>query len=881
MRTNIARDETDFVGRSAAVESVESALQEHTLVTLVGPGGIGKTRLSREVGIRAVENMDEVWFVDMSATDHGLRQAVAGVTGVPQAEDLENALQHRGRVLLILDNVDQILDESYDFTNAFQVECPDLRVLATSRERINSANEYIYRVERLNSENSQLLFRSRAQRGGSNVEDEELDPLLEALDGYPLAIELAASRVGILSIATIRERLEHDLSILRSKARDLPERHRTMLAAVESSWELLDPEEREVMQQLSVFPGAFDLEAAESIVTSDAWVGDVLESLVDRSLLQTLRDDEGRVRFELPHFMRVFCRQRIDPDELLALNDRHGMHYSNLDPCPPGDVENLYVAARRVSSRDLMAECVFACEYTAKITGGFGRYRDLAHELLDQLSDECSFARALLLRCRALANLGMRRLNSALVDAKAAVECARELKDEPVLAHSLPTLGMTYLELGEVNRAKELLSEALDLAQKRSLRDVEVLVRQKLGIVLFISGEPMEAEDEVRKSWRLGENIGDTYEAARAMATLAVIKKETGNPGDARRFFERALESLGILDDRVTSALTRINLADLLVQMERPDEAEPHYREALNVARSTGDRLRQSAALLGLVESGASNEQEEVANWLHEAANCLEAIDAYAERTRAWLTYAVYELGRQQPALALTALRRGEEAVQALEHDWSMGLLTAYRAIAHAALSDSAAAKKDLKRVEKYWSNPDCHMIAKDLHIFEELVNHLLTGVPIDLEAWRLRADEIAGDPRMRTPMWVQHNHVRTLLALYRKLSSGSTVRFQMARDGRTIIGLDGEEHDFSRRGPLRRIMLALAEAAVAKPGVCLSTEELVEAGYPDEVMTYESGRTRIYAAIGRLRKMGLEDSIDTRDEGYLIPPEITVEWID
>jgi predicted ATPase/DNA-binding SARP family transcriptional activator len=298
---------TSFVGRDEDLRRVVKWLRESRLVTLIGPGGTGKTRLAVEVAHR---EPGEVAFVDLSATTDvaralldgvGLREAGLLSAGPVSVEErLRAALATRDTVLVV-DNCEHVVDEAARVLGGILAACPDVRVLATSREPLGITGEILNPVTALDDEAATRLFLDRAQavRPGFNAEQDVIAEVCRRLDGIALAIELAAARVRSLPIAEIAARLGDRFRLLSRGSRTAAPRHRTLHAVVEWSWDLLTGAERDLAARFTVFCGGAALDAVTAVTESDV---DTLSSLVDKSLVEVVDD-----RYRMLDTIRAFC----------------------------------------------------------------------------------------------------------------------------------------------------------------------------------------------------------------------------------------------------------------------------------------------------------------------------------------------------------------------------------------------------------------------------------------------------------------------------------------------------------------------------------------------------------------------------------------------
>jgi predicted ATPase/DNA-binding SARP family transcriptional activator len=358
---NLPAQLTSFIGRESELELVGGLLRNARLVTLTGPGGAGKTRLAQECGARVGElAADGVWFVPLAAVADGANVpqavltalggegtlslaeiAIDGVEALTPRERLHALLADR-EMVLILDNCEHVLDAVAELIDRVLSAAPGVRVLATSREPLALTGETLCPVASLAlppDEESALeyaairLFVERAAsvRPGFRLTPANVAPVVRicrALDGIPLAIELAAARLRSLSAQQVADRLDDRFRLLSSGSRTALPRHQTLRAIVDWSWELLSPAERTVLARLSVFAGGAPPEAAAHVCATEI---DVIASLVDKSLVVAQEDDAGEVRYRLLETVRAYAAERLEESgERARIRDAHAAHFTAL-----------------------------------------------------------------------------------------------------------------------------------------------------------------------------------------------------------------------------------------------------------------------------------------------------------------------------------------------------------------------------------------------------------------------------------------------------------------------------------------------------------------------------------------------------------------------
>ncbi|MEU8928816.1 BTAD domain-containing putative transcriptional regulator [Streptomyces sp. NPDC048409] len=332
---------TSFVGREPELDAVRSELRGARLVTLTGPGGSGKTRLAEE----AAAGLPQAWLVELAPLDRpeavpgavvsalGLRETVllTNELAPPQADPTALLIEYCARrsLLLILDNCEHVIEAAAALAETLLTHCPDLTILATSREPLGVPGESVRPVEPLAPEQAHRLFEERAAvaRPGAPGDRTAVDEICRRLDGLPLAIELAAARLRLLTPRQIADRLDDRFRLLTSGSRTVLPRQQTLRAVVDWSWDLLDEGERTVLREVSVFAGGWDLTAAEAVCTGP--VADLVGALVDKSLVVAAPDGPdgtGGMRYRMLETIHEYAVERAAevPGLRAAAERRHG-----------------------------------------------------------------------------------------------------------------------------------------------------------------------------------------------------------------------------------------------------------------------------------------------------------------------------------------------------------------------------------------------------------------------------------------------------------------------------------------------------------------------------------------------------------------------------
>jgi predicted ATPase/class 3 adenylate cyclase len=577
--TNLPAERTSFIGRRQERAEVSALLEAARLVTLTGPGGTGKTRLALRV---AADHLDRfaggVFFVDLSpVTDPAVvLSEIARPLGVVEApgRDLVEVLaehldsEHR---LLVLDNLEQ-LSGAFPVIGGLLDRAPSVRILATSRIPLRLSGEHEYHVrplplpgreeladlDRLSTCESVALFveRAAAVQPAFRITETTAPAVAEItarLDGLPLALELAASRVKVLSPNALAKRLEQRLPLLTGGARDVPERQRTLRSAIEWSHDLLDPDERRLFARLAVFAGGWSLESAEAVCDSDFDVLEALSSLVDASLVRR-RESDGEVRFRMLETIREFATERLAASgEEDDLRRRHARHYRDLAEAAEPHLtlgDSTTTLTRLEEEHDNLraamdwAEQEGDAETIVRIASalwGFWRRRGYLAESrarLERLVDLPAVREQGRLRAMALGALGSISYWQQDYERMAplyqeALDIARELGDQRLLAEALHNASFIRIASGHPGQDAGLAQEALAAAQAAGDSLLEGRIRISLAYQHIIQGDPARAVVALREALALHQRLGERMSLGETLMALAAVEYATGDPVSA------------------------------------------------------------------------------------------------------------------------------------------------------------------------------------------------------------------------------------------------------------------------------------------------------------------------------------------------------------
>ena len=591
---NLVRPTTALFGRVNEMARLRARIAGGRIVTLIGPGGVGKTRLAVETALEvASEWVDGVWLVDLASLDDAglLPEAIAAVLGVPPSPGRDrwvDVLEHLAsrRALLVIDNCESFLAACADRLAALRAACPSVAILATSLEPLRVAGEHVQRVPPLalppegqaverGAEGSPavqlLLDRARAVRPQLDLAGSELDAavaICRHLDGLPLAIEIAAAHAGHLSLDEILAGLADRFRLLRTQSRSLPERQRTMEAVLDWSYRLLDADERAALRRLSVFAGSFSPDGALAALGADLRRPELVWTLVDKSLaVAHLTDNETRYR--LLETVRVYAAR----------------------------------AAEASSETASVARSV-AAWYLARLGPGHAPDRAWISEVREELDNLRAVATVLAASDQPVAQelaWTVGRFHDAVQQFRTGILDTGRLVDElrapsPARVALLTLLADLHLRVGEVEPARRLVAEADELRTAVGAASWDdVGVERTLGEIARRSGD-------LRGAVAIADQTLAGPVSARGRGRMANLRGiallALGDRREAMASFMEELaayEQLGF-DAQVASA--NGNVAEVALQLGDLHVAAAHQRSCLLLAIATGQPLMVAYSLM-------------------------------------------------------------------------------------------------------------------------------------------------------------------------------------------------------------------------------------------------------------------------------------------
>ena len=645
-QSNLPVPATPFLGREAELAEVSDWLgrPDVRMLTLTGPGGTGKTRLALQAAADAADEFPAgVWWVPLAPLrDPGLvLESVATALGA--SGDLAEHIGDR-RLLLLLDNFEHLMPAGADLSPVLAA-CPNLTVVVTSREPLRLAAEHEYAVDALNGSDAVELFLTRAVVARRDfAANGEVALICERLDNLPLAIELAAARVKVLSPRALLERLGQRLPLLAGGARDLPERQRTLRATIEWSHELLNAEEQRLFARLAVFRGGWTLEAAEAVVDADL---DTVQSLVDKSLVR-VRPESGR--FWMLETIREFAAERLEASgESADLYRRHGEFLlalgRSLEPHLPvttewldavaADYDNIRAALDRLPGQ---GETQLALEL-AESVWRFWKMRGSPNEAWQRLEHLLSFdPRPTPARGHALNAISGFGVDSAAETAspaagtgyaEEALAIHRANGDAWGIARATLMLGYIAIESGDFERARPLFEETVRLMTELGYEHQVGLAVFNLSWALEELGEPERAAALDRENLERARATGNTALERMALDAVAGSEHDAGRHEQAlemKRASLRISRDLGDVQHTLDS-LSRVAVTQ--ARLDRPALAAELLSASLALHDEVGipvplyQQRRRDELRASLEDSLSEGELREA--WERGAALALEA----------------------------------------------------------------------------------------------------------------------------------------------------------------------------------------------------------------------------------------------------------------
>jgi predicted ATPase/class 3 adenylate cyclase len=665
---NLPAERDAFVGRQASLEDLRQRFSTGRLVSLLGIGGTGKTRLAAHFGWQSLDRFPGgVWFCDVTQarTLDGILHAVAEGLDVPlgkedAATQLGHAIAGRGRCLVIIDNFEQVARYAEETVGRWLSRASAAHFLVTTREVLGLPGEHVVALAPLPTSDGADLFMRRAEAAKpgfapGTADVEAIAPLVQLLDGMPLAIELAAARVSVMPPRQLLVRMTDRFKLLSSSGRRM-DRQATLRGVFDWSWELLSLADKATLAQLSVFEGGFTLEAVEAVLDLSAypdapWPPDALQSLVHKSLVRQVTD----TRFDLLVSVQEYAAEHLrtegryagsGPDAQRAAEACHGTHFAGLEESAAfaegvEDLDNIVSACRRATARgdsDMAVKALqlawaglyrrgpfrAGVELAALVAGMPNLAPDNAArvdlvagsalsacgkrtEARTKLHSALTAARAMADReceCRILEHLAFLDflaglLDSARSDAESSLRIARELKNAQLQGRAENTLGHIEWTLGRWASGIAHYEAALALA--REARDAR-LVGSVLGNLANQAelGNMEKARSYNEAALAVARDIGDRRLEGNTLSNLGLMHHVQGDAPKALDHLDASLKVARDIGHPLLECIVLCNLGMVHHSLGHYDDAREHFEAALVIARDSADR-RSEGQILGYV----------------------------------------------------------------------------------------------------------------------------------------------------------------------------------------------------------------------------------------------------------------------------------------
>ncbi|PBC35055.1 protein kinase [Rhodococcus sp. ACS1] len=635
-RGNLPAELTTFIGRRHDLATTKKLLADSRLVTLIGIGGVGKTRLATKVAAESQRAFaDGVWLIELGElTDGNFLVDTAAVTlGIaerPAQNRLHGLIEHlRSRqCMLVLDNCEHLVEATAAFAETLLKSCPDLRILATSREPLGIGGEAIQRVQPLatpdvrrarsmstmSQYDAVTLFLARAtttlpEFHLTEVNWKQVAHICRQLDGLPLAIELAAVRLRAISVDQIHTKLTDRYKLLSRSRRGAPTRQQSLRLCIDWSHDLCTPQERTLWSRLSVFAGSFELDAVEAICTDGDDVQNVLDiiaSLVDKSIL--IREGDGlTVRYRMLETLREYGREKLnEAEDIIAQRRRHSDWYRQM----AREAEADWVSARQL-------------KWLLRLDREQPNLRDaLQFRITQREPDAIGFAAALypFWFSRGLLSEGRRWLDSALStdDGQHQADTVRALcaqsvlagrqgdlsageqllsaagiatnhvDDEITQAHLHHAEGMHALYSGTIQTAATSFAAALTVLHNHPTPFLRISTLQGLGLASGLLGDTEQAIARNEEALALSADLGESVYRARSFWVLGLQVWQLGNPDRATGLLGQGLRMARVVDDPLSAAWCLEALAWIAAKTDRAEHAAQLMGAAEGLWESVG-----------------------------------------------------------------------------------------------------------------------------------------------------------------------------------------------------------------------------------------------------------------------------------------------------
>ncbi|MCX6380393.1 MAG: tetratricopeptide repeat protein [Armatimonadetes bacterium] len=680
---NLPPPSTNFVGREHVLAEIREHLSGAQLLTLTGTGGCGKTRLSLQVAQEWLDRTrDGVWFIELApiANPSLVPRTVAQVLGIKDqpgksvTDTVLDALS-RSNVILMLDNCEHLIEACVLFVRQIVNQCPQVRILASSREPLGLVGEIVYRVpslsvpklnaplEEAQQSEAVALFHDRAVQQDPNFQlsRENIASVVQIchrLDGIPLAIELAAARIRSLEAQVIATRLDNRFRLLSGGSRTSLPRQQTLRALIDWSYDLLHEEERSLLCRTSVFTGGWTLEAMEQVCSGDDILPEeikpLLSSLIDKSLVMPDERD-GKTRYRLLETVRQYGLDKLmERGEGILLRERHRDHYLQL---------SVKSAPLLLGSEQATALYSLEAEH------------DNIRRALEWCLGDMEGAHQSLQFGANLWRFWM--MHAHLFEGRAYLKEALEQvsadRASPDFANTLIGAGVLAWCQGDPEEASEYLKESLQLLRALGDKQGEASALNNLGLVVMEQGEytvARQLHEEALAIRRAIQHEGGIHVSLNNLGNLAFF---TGDYPNAWRYYQESLELRRRMGDKQNMSHSLYNMGLVAERQERNEEACRLIEESLALRRDIDDRHTIGFSLNALGDLAlARGDYNTSARYLQESVHLFETVGDKRGLAEVWITLGNLALAQKHEQAALASYRESLIYLRTLNNKWSI-----------------------------------------------------------------------------------------------------------------------------------------------------------------------------------------------------------------
>lgn len=653
---NLSVQLTSFIGREKEISEIRKLLSGTRLLSILGPGGTGKTRMALQTGADVIDEFnDGVWITELAPlSDPELVLPTiarsAGISEQPGQKTettLLNYLKEK-ELLIILDNCEHLIEEASKTAEKILQFCSKVKIIATSREALRSDGETVFRILSLSHpdpakkitplELSQYeavrLFIERALTVNPNfrINNDNAPALAQIcfqLDGIPLAIELAAARVNILNVQKISQKLNDRFRLLTGGKRTALPRQQTLKAMIDWSYDLLTEKEKKLFQRLSVFTGGWVIEAAEEICTNEEIDNfemlDVHTNLLDKSLIYT-SEKSGSVRFYLLETVKQYADEKLGEDTGLRRNhynyfsslaDHESMKLKGIDQLHwvrliDTELDNIRAAILWASENDTAEACrlIYTFSEFWKIKGYFLEGLQTCIKILNsgRITDEFSKAKVLFIAALMNQNIG----NSAEAERflEESHNIFRKVNSLSDIGNCLNISGLIYYSFkGDYEKAYELHNQAISIFRELDIKSGIAFSFYNISFTVHLRGDSDLAMEYKKESLRIYKELNDLNQVSLVQASIGVFEYKRDNLESAKSYSEESLAIANDLGNKYLICINLINLGCVYIEYRQYEKARQMLEEALTIIKEYGYTSSLLVALLylGNVESGSGN----------------------------------------------------------------------------------------------------------------------------------------------------------------------------------------------------------------------------------------------------------------------------------